>query len=171
MKPHPEYLRAILSYNSTTGDLFWQHREDRDCQWNTRWAGKKAGYINSKGYIYVNIDKKRYLSHRIIWALVHGNWPKNQIDHIDGNPSNNRLENLREATNQENNRNKSLQKNNTSDVTGVSWNKKVQKWVARIATDRKDHHIGVFDNKDDAIAARKDAEVVMFKEFQYKGAH
>jgi hypothetical protein len=169
MKPHPEYLRAVFSYDSSSGDLYWKFREDRDCQWNGKWAGKKAGYVALSGYVLVRINRKNYKAHRIIWAIVHGRWPENEIDHIDNITSNNRLENLREATPQENRRNIGLRRNNMSGVTGVHWSKNHQKWLASIRSDRKSHHIGLFADKDDAIAARKDAEVAIFKEFQHQG--
>lgn len=86
-------------------------------------------------------------------------------DHIDRNPFNNRKINLRPATTQENNRNRSLDKRNTSGFTGVRWNKKLQKWIADIKIEFKTTHLGVFQNKEDAVKARLNAEAKYYGEF------
>jgi len=88
-----------------------------------------------------------------------GEWPEKQIDHIDGNPLNNKWDNLRDVTSQENGRNKRILKNNTSGFTGVCWDDVNKKWRAFIRVDRKTIHIGRFTNIQQAIDARKDANI------------
>ena len=86
-------------------------------------------------------------------------------DHIDRNPFNNRKENFRQATIQENNRNKSINKRNTSGFTGVRWNEKLHKWIADIRIDKKSKHLGVYSDKEDAIYVRLKAEAKYFGDF------
>ena len=169
-----ELLHSILTYDSETGDLYWKSRPvdmfktlNAARSWNTKWANKKAGcptntMPNSKyGYwkIHIKILGKNRIAHKIAWFMYYGYWPKNQIDHINGNPLDNRIENLRDVCIQDNHRNKSRFCSNTSGVTGVSWNNKKKKWIASIRTGPKPTYLGSFINKEDAIAARKEAEI------------
>ena len=89
-----------------------------------------------------------------------GYFPDDNIDHIDQNGLNNRWHNLREVTHQENQKNISLRKNNTSGQTGVSFSKLMGKWGSRITLDGKDVHLGYFENYEDAVKVRKEAEPV-----------
>ena len=91
------------------------------------------------------------------------------IDHEDGNPLNNRKYNLRICTHQKNSFNSKLSKNNTSGYSGIYYIKNTNKWVAQITCNYKTIHLGTFDNKEDAIKAREEAEIKYFKEFRYKG--
>lgn len=95
------------------------------------------------------------------WVIVGDKW----YDHINRNPLDNRKENLRRATRTENNRNCSISKNNTSGIIGVGWNKRNNSWRVRITVDRKPIEIGSFENKEDAIKARLEAEAKYFGEF------
>jgi len=83
--------------------------------------------------------------HRLIFLYHFGRWPTNQIDHIDGNPKNNCIENLREATNSQNNHNKAKPINNTSGYKGVSYCKAAKKWETYITIDRKRKYLGLFE--------------------------
>ena len=157
--PTPDFLRKILRYELDTGKLFWLEREDVQPQWNARWAGKEAfTTVHRSGYKHGHIMYKRFLAHRVIWAIFYDCWPENQIDHINGVRDDNRIKNLRHVTAVENSRNQKLAKNNTSGVTGVFWNKWRSKWEAFIRFDGKNHLLGRFDCKSDAIAARRKAE-------------
>lgn len=159
-----QQLRDILSYNPKTGVLIWRQRENIPKEWNTRWAGKVAGSVNSAGYLIITLNtNERYLVHRIIWLLMTGKWPKNEIDHVDNNRINNRWENLREATRIENSRNRPFE--TSSGVIGVSWHKQRNKWRARITVNRKEIHLGYFLNFNEAVKVRKDAENKYFGEF------
>ena len=124
--------------------------------------GSEAGYIyeESTGVQYrrVKICGSMYKAHRLIWLLHYGEWPKQFIDHIDGNGLNNRIENLRDVNHTENLRNQRKSVRNTSGATGVYWCHYPPKWQARIRVNKKQIHLGYFTNKEDAIAARKAAE-------------
>lgn len=111
-------------------------------------------------YKKVWIDGKNQYLHRVLWEEANGPIPEGmQIDHINGDRYDNRLENLRVVTRQENMRNARRSCSNTSGVTGVSWNKRDQKWQAKIYDDNgKQVHLGFHANLDDAVAARKEAE-------------
>lgn len=109
--PSQKVLNNTFNYFPEIGVLVWKSREDKDSQWNGRMAGKMAGHIDKNGYVYTKIDGSKYAVHRLIWALFHGPIPKGKvIDHIDGNPSNNKINNLRLATTSQN------QMNRVSDI-------------------------------------------------------
>ena len=86
-----------------------------------------------------------------------GEWPPNQIDHIDRNPSNNQFDNLRLATGTENNRNRAKFRNNKSGLKGVSWSSHAEKWTVRICVDYRQMHLGYFDTKEAAHEAYQQA--------------
>lgn len=152
-----ERLKSLLSYNPETGEFTWL------VGGSGRRAGEIAGTPNRNGsgkvYMSIGIDGKTYRSHRLAWLYAYGGWPKDQIDHIDQDSTNNRLSNLRSVTNAENSKNQKIPKNNSSGVTGVYFRNKRQKWEAKITVNGKLIYLGLFDLKDDAITARKNAEV------------
>lgn len=124
-------LKEVLEYNFETGELVWIERRAG------RTFGKSAGGVDKgHGYIQIRINDRLYLAHRLIWLYVHGKFPsgeKNQLDHIDGNKTNNRLENLRECSRTENARNQKMKSNNTSGFTGVcleNTNERFSYWTA-----------------------------------------
>lgn len=152
-----ERLKSLLNYNPETGEFTWLVG-GRGCK-----AGEIAGYPKcdrgGKIYTYIGIDGKYYYAHRLAWLYIYGEWPKDQLDHIDQDSLNNRLSNLRDVTHSENHKNQKIPKNNSSGVLGVTFHNKAQKWVASIQVNSKSIHLGVFDLKDDAITARKNADV------------
>ena len=121
---------------------------------NTRWkAGSRAGSLNKNGYRMVNINSVGYLEHRVIWTIVNGEIPEGaQIDHIDGNTTNNKIENMRLALNgyKDNGQNLKTMSSNTSGYSGVSWNNSANKWASRIGIDGKRKFIGYFDTAEEA---------------------
>ena len=125
-------------------------------------AGSAAGTVwtdrTGCQYLHVMVDGRRYPAHRLIWLLHYGEWPKNQLDHGDGNGLNNRIENLRDVSQAENLKNQRRQSNNTSGICGVYWKKQAQKWRVQIRVHGKNIHLGYFTNKSEALAARKAAE-------------
>ena len=165
--PTPEELRKLLRYEPETGKLFWKPRfaeqfsdgrrspERMASWWNTRFADKEAFTpINSKGYHTGAIWGKMLLAHRVAWVIAHGRWPEHFLDHINGIRSDNRLCNLREATNAENCRN-SITPMGESGVRGVRMDKRWRKkWQARITVAGVAKSLGYYETKEEAIAAR-----------------
>jgi hypothetical protein len=144
-----ETARQLLSYDGE--HLRWKVKRQRV---------QKGGIAGSSrdGYRRVCVYGTRYEAHRLIWLIVHGHWPKHQIDHIDGNPLNNRIENLRDVPHSENCRNQRLHAHNTSGHAGVSWETGKRRWTAQIISRGKTIHLGSFHDKNEAIAARQLAE-------------
>lgn len=149
----PERVKDLLEYNPDTGVLFW--RVNR----STVKAGMRAGWLNkTTGYILVHIDGRAYQAHRIIWTIVYGRWPQEQIDHINRDRADNRLANLRGASIAENAQNKSLYKNNASGYSGIGWHKQTQKWHVRLYISGKTKSLGLFKTLEDAISTREIAK-------------
>lgn len=156
--PSIDYLHKRLRYEPETGKLFWRDCEEMPKKWRTRWAGKEAFTSeNGVGYCRGSIDAVMFLAHRVIWAIHYGEWPSDQIDHINGVRNDNRISNLRVATNVENQRNMSMNRSNTSGVCGVSWCKARGKWLAYIGVGGRTINIGRFTTIDAAAAARAEA--------------
>jgi len=163
--PPLDYLREILDYNPETGVLTWRARSIEHFKslgsfkrWNARYAGIEAGSNGLTGYKPVRLDGNDFLAHRIAYFMHYGIEPDN-IDHINHDGMDNRIENLRSVTHQENMKNKTLQSNNKSGVNGVSWFKNMNKWVAKIKVGNKRKHLGYFLDFNDAVRARKLAEI------------
>lgn len=142
----------LLLYNPETGDMFW--KENRNSQVR---KGMKAGSLSKDGYLVVGIDKKVYQLHRVAWLLKTGKWPEGQIDHINHIRIDNRFKNYREVPQEENQKNKSKFKNNTSGHTGIYKNRK-GRWIARIYSKGKHINLGTFDSIEEAKAAREYAQ-------------
>jgi hypothetical protein len=121
-------------------------------------TGKIAGAKSNQDYLSVTINGKYYLVHRIAYYMYHGYWPENDIDHINQNPSDNRICNLREVSRACNIRNSKLSCKSTSGIKGVYWNDKRNCWSARIRYERKSVHLGTFRNFINAVKARNYAE-------------
>lgn len=167
-----DFVRQLLDYDPKTGALTWKRRDpsmfksgghtaEHNCNvWNKKYAGRLAGTLN-KGYFQVKMPDKVHHAHRIIWLIITGEWPKHEIDHIDGNRSNNKLSNLREATRTQNCRNLRISIRNKSGHKGVHFAKNVNKW--RVSVGHK--KIGLFTILEDAIVARDKAEIELFGEF------
>lgn len=126
------YVRSILSYDPVMGLLWWRSRTDRSVQWNGKFAGKIAGWLNDRGYVIVTINGKDYRAHRLAAVIMNGTWPEAEIDHRALSKSDNRWDSLRDSTHVQNNQNKKAQSNNTSGFKGVSFCKMTNLWVARI---------------------------------------
>lgn len=163
-----DYLRDCFDYEN--GKLYWKHRPAthfidvwRQRIFNARFLGKEAGTIVS-GYLMVNFSSKRLSVHRLVFLLHHGYLPS-VVDHINGNPLDNRIENLREATHSKNLQNMKTPSSNTSGRKGVSWNKKSWRWIAYIRADGKLKHLGSFKDISDAIRCRESAENIFYGEF------
>ena len=150
-----EKLRELLTYCLESG-IFRRRVSAGRAR-----AGDIAGRVNpTKGYLRICINGKDYAAHRLAWLYVYGVWPSAEIDHINRVKTDNRIDNLTEATRTENNRNKGKSKNNTSGHVGVSWDKTKQKWYAYIQHDSKRIHLGYYDVLEDAVAARRAGELL-----------
>ncbi len=143
--------RAREVFNYDKGNLVWKSRSSRpDIE------GFVAGFADKRGYIYVKVDKKKLLAHRVVWLYHHGYWPENELDHINRNKSDNRIENLREVSHYCNMRNKGNGKNNTSGVKGVS--PENGGWRAQIKVRGKVYSLETHADFDEAVLHRLAAE-------------
>ena len=144
-------LKELLEYDEDTGVFVWlQTRRVK--------AGSVAGCADKNGYWRIWIDQREYLAHRLAWLYVHGEWPKDQIDHRDGNRSNNRICNLRECSMAQNNQNALRKPGIGSPYTGVRWAKNRQAWEAKIGFSGVSKHLGYFSDPEaarDAYLAAK----------------
>jgi len=132
-------------------------------------SGRFRGTRNARGYRMVKIKGANVLAHRLAWCLYYGGWPLEEIDHKNCIKDDNRIDNLRVATRHENQRNTRLQKNNSSGHKGVYKASDCDRWVVRIKQHGKNHYVGMFVKKEDAIDAHKEELVRRFGEFaRYK---
>jgi hypothetical protein len=99
--PTTESLRKALSYDERTGEFRWNHRGEMNKSWNARFSGQVAGNVNTMGYRTICINGTAYYAHRLAWKLVNDDEPS-ELDHIDRDPSNNAIHNLRAVTRTEN---------------------------------------------------------------------
>lgn len=156
-----EVLHKYFLYNPSTGALTWKISPAQCIK-----PDKVVGSINKlSGYRLLSFNKKTYRSHRIIWALMTGYWPSNNIDHINLNRADNRWVNLREATAQENMRNKKSAKNSSSHYKGVCWHKRDKIWQSVLRIGGKNLHLGYFQNEADAAKAYNEKAKTLFGEF------
>lgn len=155
-----ERLKELLNYDPDTGEFRWKVRRGGKAV-----AGSVAGGLKSGGYIYIRVDKKHYPAHRLAWLCIEGRWPQDELDHTNLVKSDNRRENLREATRTENNWNRPRRSNNTSGYKGVSYFKRNDKWRAQIKVNGKVLHLGYFDTAEEAAEAYARAAKLYFGEF------
>ncbi len=161
-----EILGAVLRLDPETGKLYWRERDidmfatakrptNACAVWNGKYAGREAlaSPFDARGYLHGSILNRAFLAHRVVFALSHGRWPIGDVDHIDGDPSNNRPENLREATRLENNRNMRGKRISSSQYKGVSWRPDIQKWTASCKGDFGGKYLGVFLSEIEAARA------------------
>lgn len=135
-----EQLKAKYSYDNLTGIFKNKY-------------GKIVGNKNSRGYIRIYVNNTEHKAHRLAWLYVYGKFPDNFIDHINLDKSDNRISNLREATNKQNNYNVGISKRNTSGFKGVNYNKRICKWVAQASINNKNKYLGAFDTAEQASMA------------------
>lgn len=140
-----ERLKELLSYDPDTGVFTWLKPSSTRLK-----QGDIAGTPHNKGYLVIRVNYQRYLAHRLAWFYMYGVWPSKFMDHINTDRSDNRISNLREATNAQNMQNGVLKKSNTSGFRGVSWHTKSNKWKAGIVINGKACHLGLFSSKEEA---------------------
>lgn len=157
-------LDTALRYDPSTGKLYWTgiNRHAKRAV-----AGQEAGHINKKGYIEIRYNRKTLQGHRIAWFLYTGNDPGDMcIDHINCNPGDNRISNLRLATPADNSRNRARGKNNTTSCyKGVTWCKRLSKWAAQIRLEGKTVWLGYYDSEVEAHRTYCAAAVKAFGDF------
>lgn len=157
--PIEEYIKAVLRYDPESGIIYW----------NIDKVGVKKGqpiYTYKKdGYPRIKIKKKAFPAHRVAFLLMTGEWPQFVVDHVNGDKTDNRFCNLRLATKAQNSQNSKLSIKNASGYKGVSWHKAAKKWRADICANRRLYFLGLFNNKEDAINARKKAEEELHGDF------
>lgn len=151
-------VNAVLRYED--GRLYW-----RATLSGRAMVGGRAGCLNHDGYRRVQIRLQRVGEHRLVWLLNTGRWPPNDIDHLNCDRSDNRIENLREATRSQNMMNTGKPKKNTSGYKGVHWRKDCQKWESYIKANGKKHHLGFFDDAETAGYARQSATLKLHGDF------
>lgn len=150
-----ERLRARLSYCPETGLLHWKERA------GGRSAGARAGSIDREGYIALGFDGHKLRGHRVAWAIHYGTWPDQEIDHVNRNKADNSIRNLRLATDSQNSANRGLMRFNSHGSKGVTCLPSGS-WQAQIQVNKKNHYLGAFKDKADAIAAYAAAAVRFF---------
>lgn len=162
--PSLERLNELFVCDPYAGLLTWKINK-------SGWAkeGDSAGTIKRDGSFSVMIDRRRYAVHRIIWKFANGTDPIGVIDHIDGNPSNNKIENLREASLSQNASNTILMKRNTSGFKGVSFYKRTGKYQAQIVTKGKLTHLGYFDTAESASIEVEKKRIELHGDFACSG--
>jgi hypothetical protein len=148
----------LLAYDPETGFLTWK-KEQRG-----RKVGGRAGCVNARGYVYIAVYGQNLMAHRIAWFLVH-KVPPTFVDHINRNPTDNRLCNLRLCNKTQNNGNAKLRKDNISGYRGVSWIEARNVWIARIRANGRNIYLGTFRTPEAAARAYDNAAYDYFGEF------
>lgn len=153
-------LAKLVTYNPDTGSFNWLPRpllmfiKERDWRtWNTRFAFKPAGRVDSFGYVSIAFGRQKVKAHRLAYFMVHGGCPR-LLDHVNGRPSDNRITNLRPATPSQNNMNRAIGRRNKSGGKGISWHKRAGKWQVHVRAAGVAHYCGLFVDIDAARAAR-----------------
>lgn len=150
-----QFLNDLFEYKD--GHLYW--KKSKRCGWE----GKKAGTI-CNGYVQIRINKKHTYAHRLIYMIHYDEMPT-YIDHIDGNPLNNKIENLRKATNSQNSSNSKIKSTNTSGYKGVSFRSDTKKWQAALTKDYKKISLGCYETAEEAYQAYLNGSKKHFGEF------
>jgi len=139
-----EYIKSIFNYNPITGEI--------TSRVNRRKAkiGKILGCLDGSGYVDISICNKKYKAHRLAWLLYYGEWPKNQIDHVNGIKNDNRILNLRECSTHENAQNIIVTKRSNTGYLGVIYHKNLNKYEAQICFKGERHYLGFFNTPEEA---------------------
>jgi len=145
-------LKTLLQYAPESGEFIWLKPTSKAVR-----AGDKAGY--RRDYVFIRIYGQLFRAHHLAWLYVYGKWPTMNVDHIDRDGCNNAISNLRLVTQSQNLFNTPLRPDNTSGHRGVNWTAKDSRWRAYINVNGRNIGLGYFKTKDEAISARKMAEL------------
>lgn len=164
-----QHFLNALSYDPINGTFTWKLRDTTNADWriktwNSRYAGKQCINLDKQGYAFIRCNGKVIKAHRLVFLIENGFLPA-EVDHINGNKSDNRISNLRPATDTQNRWNSGKRYNNKSGWKGVCWNKDRGKWQAQISIDKKRTTIGYFDDVKDA------AEEFIFASLKHYGEY
>lgn len=161
MKPDQtaKRLRELLHYDPETGAF--TRKIDR----GGHPKGSAAGTVDPSGYVKIYIDGRNYWGHRLAWLYAHGEWPKKMLDHRNMDRYDNRIANLREASNGENMCNTGVSAKNTSGIKGVFFHNGAKRWAAQIVVNKTHYWLGLFDTKEEAGEAWKAAAKRLHGEF------
>jgi hypothetical protein len=151
-----DQVASLLTYSPDTGQLTWLVDRGRTAK-----AGQVAGCKDTQGYVCLKINSRIYKAHRVAWLLVYGRWPDSQLDHINGVPGDNRIANLREVSPQQNAENRRVTHTDPGHLKGVSYMRKIRKWVAKIHNEGVAYYLGVFSTPEEAHAAYRAAALVL----------
>jgi len=149
-------LKELFYYDALTGQFTRKIAVGRH---GCHHINKLVGTKTPRGYVVIGVDGQRIMAHRLAWLYEYGELPSSDLDHINQNKSDNRIANLRVVSRSKNMHNVSLHRHNSSGHKGVSWHAPRQKWRAYIFLDYRQTHIGLFDKIEDAVAARRRAEL------------
>jgi len=142
----PDQIRLLFDYDPSTGVFV---------RLNTNHHRKHVGTLTPFGHRQIRVDGVLTMAHRMAWAYVYGEWPPTNLDHINGKPDDNRIENLRLATPKQNQENVKLRTDNSSGVRGVNWNARMKQWAVRVQHHKERIFIGYFRTLEDARLAAK----------------
>jgi hypothetical protein len=157
-----DLLNHLFEYDKETGNLIWKRQQS-----NRIVAGDIAGSL-CRGYVYVGINGKKHRAHRIIFLMHKGYLPKT-IDHINGDRADNRIENLRAVTANQNQHNRKINSNNTSGYKGVCWDKARNKWKSQVRLEGKLINIGHYDNVEEAAEVVRKTREELHGDFAHHG--
>lgn len=151
-------LREVLIYDPQTGHFFWRQKRSHFR------AGDRAG-TPKEGYTKIAIDGRQYRAARLAWLFVYGRFPDSPLDHINRNRADDRIANLREATQSQNNANASIRSDNASGYRGVYFCARTQRWAAKIQRDGRCSFLGRHPTPELAAAAYDAAAIKQYGEF------
>lgn len=149
--PTQARLTEVLAYDEATGVFVWRKKRGRQA------AGSVAGSPHNAGYWSIRVDGRPFLAHRLAWLYVRGDWPT-EIDHINGDRSDNRIANLRQVTRQQNCRNAAMRSHNKTGVNGVAYYPRHRRFRVIMSVDGKSRYLGSFKTLEEATAVRKSAD-------------
>ena len=147
-KATEDQIHKKLVYFPDTGGVEWNENAIHISR-----KGKRAGMLSEQGYYRISVNGKLLFAHRIAWFLYHGQWPLWEIDHIDGDRTNNKIENLRDVSKNINQWNRKARKSNTTGFVGVSFSKLHNKYRAQIQVRGKNKHVGLYMSPEEAYVA------------------